>query len=464
VWGPRLQTALVVSGSAVVALYAGNEVAEGGPDNLSKPLLGLAALAGAAVIFSITPEKLFLGWLFLAPLFQNSADATTVGRPLTLGLYLAPAVALVCHTAVRWRSDIRVRFVDAFPALYAIYVLASIAVTTSLLTSDPFGTAKAYFGTAALSAVIYYFVVFGPGSRIPAQSIARVLLLAALLQAIFSVVEWQSGWNLWGDRAWHASHPPRTVGTLVSPAALGMFIGVGIVVAAAALAWEGPSRLRRLAWAMVLFGVPGLFATLTRAPVLATAVAVVAVTLLGRRSRVIALCAITSVALATFVLWPTLTASDVYTERISNRVNVEVRAEVQRVSVQLAAERPLTGWGYGSFDEAKASLGRELGVDEAVLANTSHNAFLTILVEYGALGLSLFLLPIVVVSMKGVNIARHPSARRWFLVGCLGAVLVFGLAAQSGDFRYYSFAQLLPFLFVGLIRREFREGDDTSTS
>lgn len=463
VWGPRLQTALVFGGSALLAVFAGAEVAEGGPERVTTPLLGLAALAGAILLFSIPPEKLFLGWLFLAPLLQNSADETTVGRPLTLALYLAPAVVLACHTVVSWRSARSLQAVDALPALYALYVFGSLAAATTLLQSDPFGSAKAYFGVTVVGIMLYYFVAFGPGSRVRSETIALIVLLAATLQSAFSVVEWRTGWNLWGDTAWHNVGLARSVGTLVNPAVLGMFIGVGIVMALAVIVWDGPRTLRKASWFMLACGVPGLLVTLTRAPVLATVMTATALLLLGRRSRAVALAAAAVVGLALVFLFPILTQSRIYSERVANRGTVEVRAEIQNVSLRLASERPLTGWGYGKYDEVKAAVGREIGASPGVLENTSHNGFLTVLVEYGALGLAFLILPWVVVVVRGQALVRHSSPERWFTVGCIGAVLVFVLAAQAGDFRYFSFAQAVPWLFVGLVRRALAEAGETST-
>src|SRR5581483_3755034 len=60
-----------------------------------KPLVVLLALAGAAIMLSITAEQLLFGWLFLAPLFQESASANRVGHALALALYAAPPAVLV---------------------------------------------------------------------------------------------------------------------------------------------------------------------------------------------------------------------------------------------------------------------------------------------------------------------------------------------------------------------------------
>lgn len=465
IWGPRLQTAIFVSGSAVLALLVGVEVAEGGPDRLTTPVLGLVALAGAIVMFSIPPEKLFLGWVLLAPLLQNSADESVVGRPLSFALYLAPPVVLACQTLGRWRRRADTSVVDLLPAAYVGFVLVSVVVTTSLLQDDLVGSAKALFQTTAIGAIIFYFLVYGPGSTIAATAIVRLLLIGAVLQSTLSLVEFASGWGLWGTSPWQLSDPPRSVATLVNPAALGTFIGCGIVIALAVFAWDGPFALRRLSWATLLLGVPGLLVTLTRAPVLATAVAALGVILLSNRSRIAALAAVAVIALAVVALWPQLTSTELYESRIANRVNVDGRSDVEDVSLRAAARKPVAGWGYGAFDEAKIAAAE--GFDprvEGSLDTTSHNGFLTILVELGAIGLALYLIPWLVILARGVGLVRRRLEERWFTVACIGATAVIALAIVANDFRVFSFLGALPWLFLGCIRRDLGIGGRTSTS
>jgi O-antigen ligase len=459
-----LQAVLVVGISALLAMVVGAQIAKGDGSSLTTPVLGVTAIAGAIVLFSVPPDKLFLGWLLLAPLFQNSADATTIGKPLVFAFYLAPAVALIAHTALGWRSDRRIRAIDVVPTLFVLYVFGSLVVTTSLLQDDAFGAVKAFYSTVAIGAVVYYFLAFGPGSRVKGVDVARVLLLAVLLQSLLSLLEWQTGWNLWADTAWQEDGLSRTVSTLANPAVLGVFIGTGIVLSLAILVWDGPRKLRRLAWLVVLVGPPAIMVTLTRAPIIATALMSVAVLVLSRVGRIPALAAIVAIGLALVAAWPMLTSSRLYEERIANRGTVDTRAEVQRVSVRLAGERPLTGHGYASFDEVRVTVGRTLGVDPVVLTNTSHNAYLTILVEYGAIGLVLFVLPLLVITFQAISRARSPSPERWFMVGAVAAIGVFCVSSAANDFRFFSLAQALPWIFLGLLRTRLDGGDPQSTS
>src|SRR5436309_6650847 len=75
----------------IVALgvLVGAATAKGAP---SPPVTGALILAGAAIVLSLTPKILFLGWFAAAPFFQNSASVTTVGHAFWLAVYLAPSL------------------------------------------------------------------------------------------------------------------------------------------------------------------------------------------------------------------------------------------------------------------------------------------------------------------------------------------------------------------------------------
>lgn len=465
VWGPRLQTALLVSASAAVAVFAGVEIAQGGPDRLTAPVVGLAALAGAVVMFSIPPEKLFLGWLFLSPLFQNSADESAIGRPLSFALYLAPPLVLACQTLGRGRRNADASLVDALPGVYLLYVVGSAFLASGLADENPAGLAKELFQITAIGVVVYYFLVFGPGRRVPSTAIVRVLLVAAVLQAALALVEWRTGWNLWGTSYWHFADPPRSVATLVSPGVLGAFLGFGIVLALAVLAWNGPRNLRRLAIVVLVAATPGLLVTVTRGPILATAIAALGVLLLAKQARLVTISAAAAAVLALVAMWPQLTQSELYQRRVADRTNIAGREDIQDVSLRAARTKPIAGWGYGSFERAKVDSSQGFSARvRGSLDTTSHNGFLTVLVELGAIGLALLVVPWLAAFARGVRLVRRRTADTWLIVGCMGALAVFGLTAMTTDFKYFSFAQALPWLFASLIRRERSEVGGPFTS
>jgi O-antigen ligase len=158
---------------------------------------------------------------------------------------------------------------------------------------------------------------------------------------------------------------------------------------------------------VLLVGVPGLLATLTRGPILATAIAVVGLLVLGR-TRIAGIGVLAVAALAIAIMLPSLKTTEIYRDRIAEQSNVQFRQVVQEWSIRLAAEKPLFGWGYGSFDRVKNASGFTAeGVPiRNILEYTSHDTYLTILVEYGGLGLLLLVLPFAIVGLKAVRRAR----------------------------------------------------------
>jgi O-antigen ligase len=133
------------------------------------------------------------------------------------------------------------------------------------------------------------------------------------------------------------------------------------------------------------------------------------------------------------------------------------------VSLKLAEQKPLFGWGYGSFDRIKFGVKLDHPVIPLAVAlqDTSHDTFLTILVEYGGVGLLLYFLPIGAIGWLAVKHVRHGDPNRWLQMTSLGAIGVTVLTAATLDFRFFSFVPMLPWLFLALSRRGLGPDDAT---
>ena len=449
----RYQDVLVYSGLAATSLYVGLLVARN-QQAMGMSMIALLALAGLILFVNLPVKVVFASWLFLAPIFQVSADTTSAGRALTWALYIAPALLFVGLTFARRRRVLAFSPLDWLPAAYVLYVVASIWLTSTFFQTDPPLAAKAIVTLTAIGAIVYYFLTFGPGFDIPLPTIVATLLVTACLQSVMGVLEITSGWRLWGDVGWLAEvGGARASATLTNPGVLGMFLGSAIVFAVAILSWKGPRRLRLLSWITLLVATPGLFLTLTRGPILATAVAVVLLLVLGR-SRLVGLGVLATAAVTLAFLYPTLQSTAVYQERATKTETVQIRVVLRDVSLHLAAQKPFFGWGRGKFDEAKNA--SELASDSfsvyAILETTSHDTYLTLLVELGAIGLLLYSLPFLILVFRSFR-RRGPPRDRWLLAGSLASLLVFYLTASTLDFRFFSFAQLIPFVFLAMLRR-----------
>jgi hypothetical protein len=428
-----------------------------------KPLIAVLALAGAAILFSQDTTQLFLGWLFVAPIFQESAGNSHVGHALSLALYTAPPLALLVKHLAAAGGRPRAEWFDFLPALYLVYVVVSLGATGSadFRATGTVGTVRTLYQDVAIGIIVYYVVAFWRGRGPSLLATARVILLIAALQAAMAIVEAPTHWNLWHDRSWQKAGDYRSIATLGNPGVTGAVIGVGIVVALAVLCWQGPYQLRRLAIVMLLLGFPALYATKTRGPILATLVAALLIVLVSARSRLVGVASIALVALLLVIFWPRIQASSVYQSRITQQQNIQARLVLQEVSIKLIERKPLLGWGYDSFDRVKYEVSvpsPQMPLSQALLS-TSHDTYLTILVEYGAVGFAIFVLPWVTIFLRGLGRARRVASDRWFVAAMLGSILVLAVNAADLDYRFFSFVPMFGWLTLALLRRRLAEPD-----
>ena len=131
---------------------------------------------------------------------------------------------------------------------------------------------------------------------------------------------------------------------------------------------------------------------------------------------------------------------------------------IDRWSFQLAEEKPILGWGYGSFDRVKnASHFNAAPLQWTdVIQFTSHNTFLTILVESGVVGLLALLVPWYSTAKAAFRVSRRPGAERWLIIALLAILAIWVINAGTLDMRFFSFVSAMPWLAVGLMRRMTR--------
>jgi O-antigen ligase len=412
-------------------------------------LLALLVAAGAAILLSLTPKIAFVGWLAIAPFFQESASSTTLGHNVSLALYFAPSILFALWSFSRSRG-LHPRFLDVLPAAYFLFTLVSAFAAGEGSAT----TVKGIYLATGIGVALYYFFAVGPVGALSRLNVVAVLLVIAVAEAVMSIIDGTTHWNLWHDSSWQTGDA-RAIATLANPEVLGTFLGMGIVIAVAILVWDGPAQLRRLAIVTLVAGFPGLYFTLTRMPILATLSGVLIILMTRMKTRLLAVGVLVVSLVVVTASWGRITSSTVYKARITNASNVEARILIQDWSLKLASERPVFGWGYGSFDRVKNDAQLRSGNTPLSFGttNTSHNTYLTILVELGSVGLLLYLLPWLVIPWHAVGRAVHRRESLWFVVGAVCALGVFVAAANTGDFKFFSFVPAIPWILLGLLRR-----------
>ncbi len=127
-----------------------------------------------------------------------------------------------------------------------------------------------------------------------------------------------------------------------------------------------------------------------------------------------------------------------------HQTSIGFRLKFYQLSWQLWWEKPWLGWGTGGFTDQYRQRGGITGW-EGVL-DQPHNEYLLWLVQYGVLGLLVFLWFLVVLWRA----AWQCHAQRWLLCGILMAFVVTGL---FNTFLYVSASGYLFVFLVGLLGR-----------
>jgi O-antigen ligase len=420
-------------------------------------LLPLLVAAAFVVVIVVEHPLAILGaWLALAPFVQ----APSASGHIKLFLYIVPPLLLGATAVLTERGNGRLGLVDRAPAAFAFYViLLALAKVGPYTAPSNAALMRTVYESLVIGPLAYYICVHHGATARSRRVLTRILLISGALVSSLVLVERWSGWTLWGDGGWHSIAVARMVGPFQNPAVAGTFIGVTLVLGAAVLLYDGPRSLRGAAVAATVLGLPAVYLTQTRACVIAVVLASLGL-LVGRRKFRLATAVAVSLAVAVVASnWQTVEASRLYRLRVDNTATAETRVALTRWSLELAAAKPLTGWGIESFDLVK----KATPVQAANAASpssawaTSHDSFLTILVEFGAIGFSLFLYPWMAITYAAARRIRVSANNRWLLVGCIATLGVCAINELFIDMRFFSYTSALPWLVLGMARAALRE-------
>lgn len=202
------------------------------------------------------------------------------------------------------------------------------------------------------------------------------------------------------------------------PNILGRYLALALTALAAYIAWG--ARLSRLAIAAALGGLivcgMALSFSITSFGALLAALSLLAVLRWGVRGGVAA-AALASAALLAFVLGGGAPASDLPGERPID----SGRTDLVTGGIELARERPLAGWGSGSFGAAFSQRFERTGT------TVSHSEPVTVAAEQGAIGLLVYMPLVVVALLVLLSGARGGPVGRAAVAACFVAMLVHSL-------------------------------------
>ena len=436
-----LVSASVVGGASVVS-----------DGSIAKVLI---LLPGIALALTIQPEKIFVAWLFCAPLVQGASSGAHPHHAVFTALYLVPPLILVARMALGAVDVRRLWVIDIIPALYVLYVLIHIKLFPSELAGNE-SSLRAVYAIVGIGVTGYYFTALGTTSDRFPVAFAGALLWSGVVVAALALVDASTGWNPWGNDVLGGDYVRRVVSTFGSPGALGTYLGAGVAFAVAILVWNGPRSMRLPAILLIGLSIPALYFTYTRGPVLGIVMVAPVMLLLATRARWPSVLIFAAVGLLLLAGWKEISSSATYEARLGVTSTVTTRVELVDSQLELFRQKPLFGWGYNTFDKAKlTSPARYAGIDEI----SSHNTFLTVLVELGVTGLVLLVLPWAVISWRAIAAGWHGVREPWLMGATVGATVVYIIGALTYETRFF-FISVIPWIALGLARSLLSTGNE----
>lgn len=431
---------LVVLGS----LAAGAEGMEPGLDPVVVAVLAFAVVAAVAAVFA-NPAYAFSAAIVAAMFSGHWGD---MGSPLPLdrGLFAVGVGALLLRQPLRRPEIRRIPFTYVVIALAILVVVISAAVSGTITDrSDQFALLDRFGIVPMLSFVLAPFVFRTSGER-------RILLWtlsgAGLYLGVTALAE-SVGldalvWPRYITDSGVGFHFGRARGPFAEAGAMGLGLW-GCGVAAAVLASLVRSRGQRLFLGFIIaLCAVGLLLTETRAVWLGAVVTVAVVILVSRELWRFALPA-TLVGIVLVVgalaLVPGL-AADVSARR-GEQGPVWDRLNSNRASLNMLADKPLFGHGWGTYNEAAGPYYR-LSDDYPIRqVGEVHNVLLSNLAEIGLVGTSLWLLALLLAVGGGLRPFRGPPEQRAFQIGLVAIAVNWAVSAQFTPLSY-----LLPNLLL----------------
>jgi putative inorganic carbon (HCO3(-)) transporter len=357
----------------------------------------IVALLAIAAFVIATLTYLFRRWPILLPLtiifalpFRVPLEAGGDTANLLVPLYLVIAAAVVATLLRDWSDP-----PDAHPPRALAWVLAAVVVLYALQTlySEDF--------SQGLQNLCFFLVPFTVAYRLlrEVEWDARLLRWAlivvgaeATLFVLAGTVELATRSLFWNDQVIRSNefHTYFRVNSIFwDPNVYGRYLALVTVIATAAMLW---ARTRETFWLLTGLIVVlwlGLVPTYSQSSLIAllAGLAVLAAIRWGRPRWTLAAAAIGCVMVAAIVF---AAGGKLDIDRIN--ILTGGRADLVVGGAELFAERPIWGYGSGSFQTAY----KEHRADKDVPVSESHTEPITVAAEQGLIGLVVYFLLVLV--------------------------------------------------------------------
>ncbi len=319
-----------------------------------------------------------------------------------------------------------------------------------------------FFGGYLIPLALYWIARQLPLDRGRISFIQGVLAGLGIYLGVTGVLEITGQW--WAVFPAHIADPNvglhfgRARGPMVHSVSFGLYLGLGLLAT-----WLWQWRFGRLGRLLLLLPAPimlaGIYGSYTRSVWMGAALGLLLVLALTLRGwwRPLVLGGMISAALLVAVTrMDSLVAFDRELPAEYTGKSVDLRGEMAYVSWKMFLDRPLLGFGFDQFFEAKLPYlaDRSTTLDlQAMRTYVHHNTFLSVLTETGLVGLGLFLAILALWGRTAWRLASDRGLPDWVRAqGALtvGALGLYVCQALFHELSYLSMDNALLFFLAGI--------------
>jgi O-antigen ligase len=392
-------------------------------------LLAITASAALAVVFKRWPILLPLAIVAALPFripLEAGGDTANLLVPLYLVISGGVLTALLPGGGAVGGGGSPTATGPAGPTAWLPRLLGAVVVLYAVqaLYSEDF--------SKGLQNVCFFFVPFSLAYGLLRDlSWDRKLLVLALwvigIEAVCFVlvgtVEWATRSLFWNDQVIRSNefHTYFRVNSVFwDPNVYGRYLALVAVVAMSALLWARKRRTLALLTALVAVLWFGLVPTFSQSSFAALLAGLVVLAALRWSVKWTAIVAVAGVVATMLIV--TLAGSFSF-----DRINIDTSGRANLVSggIHLFTQRPVYGYGSGSFPKAY----RQHVETRKAPVSISHTEPITIAAEQGLVGLALYAaLVVVALSTMATGLLRRPSVARTAVLATFVALLVHTMA------------------------------------
>ncbi len=355
---------------------------------------GLALVAAGALLLLRRPAAFVLLVAATLP-FRVPITIGGTTANLLLPLYVVLAAAAVAKVVRAWGApDASPR--SRSPVAWALAATLVLYATQAAYSSDVSQAVQHLAFFYAPFALLFVLLAGVAWDRRLLLGAFAVLAGVALLCCAVAFVEVTVRDVLWNDKLIQSNtYNPyfRANSLFYDPNILGRFLVIVMALAAAGAAWVRTGREVTVAAAFLTILFAGVVTTLSQSSLVALLVALAVVAALGGFARVVGVAAAACAVAALVVVLATPGAVGLRSDSgHALRKATSGRTDLVRGGADLFGERPVLGFGSGSFEHEYRERHGVAGSD----VSASHTTPLTIAAEQGLPGLALYVVLLVV--------------------------------------------------------------------